>query len=1140
LQAIDHLPVDLGVRDFFYSGARYFIAVIFLLAVSGRVSGQAAVEAGASSVAVGPSDTVGKDQPAQASPTRGPIHIVPFGAPKTPSQPKPVSSNQGKVQYWGGPVIANVNVVEVLWGNFVDAPSTTGLDQFFTDITSSNYFGMLAEYGTVGLNGNGSGSPPGSNQIIGPGMFGGKFMIVPSLCPGSAANPSCSIDDTQIQPELLNQINAGHLPQPVQDNQGNYNTLYMIYFPPGVSIFEQGFGSCGATFFSFCAYHSNVNISLKPKLPYGVFPDFGPTSGCSAANGACGSGTSQQNLTSASSHELGEAVSDVEAGTATTFAPPLAWADQTSGQEIGDFCNQDQRLVTVNSHTYTVQALMSNMQNGSCVQAPAHYQLTAQANANPGKAFNVTVAAQTSVDNSVLTGYNNTAHFTSSDASAVLAADYTFVPGTDSGTHTFSVTLNATGSQTVKVNDTEVLAMTGQAGITVSTFPDLTVTSVHAGSFNQGQSGATYTLTVTNTGNSPTSNPVSVTDSLPASLAASAISGSGWSCTLGTLTCTRSDALAANASYPAIVVTVNVSPTAPTPVVNTVKVSTSGDLNPTNDTAMDSTVVVQLADLVISKTHSGSFSQGQIGETYTLTVQNIGNGPTVGAVAVTDTLPTGLTATAISGTGWTCPTLAPLTCTRGDVLGSGGASYPPITLTVNVAANAPMPTVTNVVAVSGGGELITNNDAASDITTITLPVPDLAVSSAHNGSFTEGQAGVYTLTVSNVGPQATNGTVTVADNLPGSLFAASASGAGWNCALPQPPATSPVNCTRSDVLAPSASYPPITLTIVVGQFSPASVINVATVSGGGDPDAGESTSDPTTIIQLPNLDIFPITGDKLVQGATGASWLLEPRNIGDGATSGLITVTVSFNSGVTPTGISGNGWNCTLSPLSCTRSDPQPPLSFPPFINVTVNYSTNITQVTQTLTITGGGEANTNNTFVFTNTLQPSVVVSFPTAPSTVTAGGTANFALVVTDNLSNPGSQVTLACGTPLPPGTACSFAPGSTIQFQTPVVLSVTTTAPAPVKAMLSPGDQVAPLFAVLLPILLLIAAARESKGRRFALVTGSMLVLLFLAGCGGHTTPPPPVVPTPPGTYTITAVATNTATNQQATAPVTLIVK
>ena len=122
-----------------------------------------------------------------------------------------------------------------------------------------------------------------------------------------------------------------------------------------------------------------------------------------------------------------------------------------------------------------------------------------------------------------------------------------------------------------------------------------------------------------------------------------------------------------------------------------------------------------VADLVLDKRHSGNFTQGQAGAQYTIEVRNIGTGQTSGAVTVVDALPAGLTATAMSGTGWNC-TLATLTCTRNDAL-AANSSYPDITLTVNVASNAPS-SVTNSATVSGGGEQNTGNNTDGDPTMV--------------------------------------------------------------------------------------------------------------------------------------------------------------------------------------------------------------------------------------------------------------------------------------------------------------------------------------------------------------------------------------------------------------------------------------
>jgi uncharacterized repeat protein (TIGR01451 family) len=246
----------------------------------------------------------------------------------------------------------------------------------------------------------------------------------------------------------------------------------------------------------------------------------------------------------------------------------------------------------------------------------------------------------------------------------------------------------------------------------VGQLADLTIALSHVGTFTQGQTGATYTIAVTNSGSGATSAPVSVVDTLPAGLTPTGLAGTGWTCTLATLTCTRSDALAAGASYPSIVLIVDVASTAASSVTNTATVSGGGEINVGNDTATDVAAIAQVPVLFVSKTHQGNLSPGQIGAVYTIVVTNGGSAPTAGAITVTDTLPAGLTATAISGAGWNC-TLAPLACTRSDPL-APGASYPAITLTVNVAQNVGG-TLTNRANVDGGGATPGSTNAASDV-----------------------------------------------------------------------------------------------------------------------------------------------------------------------------------------------------------------------------------------------------------------------------------------------------------------------------------------------------------------------------------------------------------------------------------------
>jgi uncharacterized repeat protein (TIGR01451 family) len=157
-------------------------------------------------------------------------------------------------------------------------------------------------------------------------------------------------------------------------------------------------------------------------------------------------------------------------------------------------------------------------------------------------------------------------------------------------------------------------------------------------------------------------------------------------------------------------------------------------------------------DLTISKSHSGNATQGQTGFQYSLTVTNVGDAATNGEVSVTDALPSGLTTTDISGTGWTC-ILGTLTCTRSDPLPAGG-NYPDLTLMVDVAANAPA-SVTNVASVAGGGDVNTANNTSSDQTTVLSSGATLILSkSALPDTFAVlGEVITYNYTITNAGSE---------------------------------------------------------------------------------------------------------------------------------------------------------------------------------------------------------------------------------------------------------------------------------------------------------------------------------------------------------------------------------------------------
>ncbi len=418
-------------------------------------------------------------QPQPSHPRRG---VVPWRDPN--AGPVGLAAPAGAhLTYFGGPVISNVHVVQVLYGSGsynaqVAGNSTPTMGNFFSDLTSSGYITLLSQYSTPASGGTG--------QTIGNGTFDGLFSIVPS-----AANNGSTIDDTQIQAELLAQINGGHLPAPVLDAAGNVNTIYMIYFPPGKTITQGGSSSCVGG--GFCAYHGTTSNTLNSKnVLYGVLPDMQTGSGCSTG---CGTSTTFGNYTSVTSHELTEAITDADVGIATTFAAPLAWYDMTNG-EIGDICNAQQGSYVANGTTYTIQLEFSNSAN-NCVLPPATATPNFSLSASPAS-LTVTqgTSGTTTIKETPSGGFTGSVTLSASGLPAGVTAAF----GTNPTTGTSVLTLTASATATTGTSN---VTITGTSGtLSHTTTVSLTVNATATPNFALSASPASLTVTQGTSGSS--------------------------------------------------------------------------------------------------------------------------------------------------------------------------------------------------------------------------------------------------------------------------------------------------------------------------------------------------------------------------------------------------------------------------------------------------------------------------------------------------------------------------------------------------------------------------------------------------------------------------------------------------------------
>ncbi len=110
----------------------------------------------------------------------------------------------------------------------------------------------------------------------------------------------------------------------------------------------------------------------------------------------------------------------------------------------------------------TTTASLTGTDGGITVNAAAASQfiISAPSTVTSGAAFSLTITVEDAYGN-VVTGYTGTIHFTSSDRTATLPADYTFTAA-DKGVHTFTgLVLRKKGTQKITITDTMNSSLTG-------------------------------------------------------------------------------------------------------------------------------------------------------------------------------------------------------------------------------------------------------------------------------------------------------------------------------------------------------------------------------------------------------------------------------------------------------------------------------------------------------------------------------------------------------------------------------------------------------------------------------------------------------------------------------------------------------
>jgi hypothetical protein len=236
---------------------------------------------------------------------RHPLRIVPLH-----TAPRMAAAVTPQLTYRNGPLLTNVHAFTLFWGKaWQDATNSAvanQMNEFFDFVLTSKLMDQLSEYSVEG-------------KSIGQGTRTGSLTLTTS-------EPGTKVQDRAIQEMLQAEIAAGTLPAK------NANSLYFVFLPPGTQVEQGGAASCT----DFCGYHDATSD--------GIFYAAMPFPNCTGCEGGM---TTLDALTSTSSHELCEAITDP--------IPGQGWYDDANG-EIGDIC----AWKTKKLNGFTVQLEWSN------------------------------------------------------------------------------------------------------------------------------------------------------------------------------------------------------------------------------------------------------------------------------------------------------------------------------------------------------------------------------------------------------------------------------------------------------------------------------------------------------------------------------------------------------------------------------------------------------------------------------------------------------------------------------------------------------------------------------------------------------------------------------------------------------------
>jgi uncharacterized repeat protein (TIGR01451 family) len=572
---------------------------------------------------------------------------------------------------------------------------------------------------------------------------------------------------------------------------------------------------------------------------------------------------------------------------------------------------------------------------------------------------------------------------------------------------------------------------------------DLTVTST--GTPNPATQGntITYTQTVYNHGPSNCvtakfgeANPNNTTF---ASVAVVTTGGGTWTCpNAAPVACTNPSVPPGSTATITAVYTV-INPTgAGTIIADTATASSATKDSNTSDNSVTVNIAVAVAgDADLSMANSASPSPVTAGSniTYTQTVKNLGpataGSATAGTITVTETLPTGTTASSLAGpTGWTC-NLGTLLCKNNanTTLASGASAVFTFVVTVGATVTG---TISDAVSVADTTPIDPNPGNNSATATVGVAgSANLSITNAASPVPVAAAANVtYTQVLTNSGPS-TATSVTVTDTLPANTTVSSLTGPGgtWICTA----ATG--TCTDASFAPGTATFNYV-VTVNAGTAAGTAINSTATVTAATtDPNLANNSATATDVVAATGqADLSMANTPSVSTTAPGSNvtYTQVITNLGPAATTAAtatltenVPANMNFQSITHPA-----GWTCTTpavggtGTIACTAGagtsialNGTASFSLVMQVNASAPSGTNIPD---TPTASAGNvvpNLTTNSataTVLVANANSADVAIVKTATPNPVSQGETLTYTLAVTNN--GPASATTVTVADTLP----------------------------------------------------------------------------------------------------------------------------